>query len=31
MSTKFDDLANEIKQSIEALKQKDHELAQQLG
>ncbi|WP_439442695.1 hypothetical protein ACSMFR_08370 [Listeria aquatica] len=31
MSTKFDDLANEIKQSIKALKQKDHELAQQLG
>ncbi|WP_208970455.1 lipase [Listeria valentina] len=31
MGTKFDHLAKEIKQSIEALKQKDHELAQQLG
>ncbi|MHC5252304.1 hypothetical protein ACYRFS_11735 [Listeria kieliensis] len=31
MGSKFDHLAKEIKQSIEALKQKDHELAQQLG
>lgn len=31
MGAKFDHLANEIKQSIETLKQKDHELAQQLG
>ncbi|MBC1685134.1 lipase [Listeria welshimeri] len=31
MGTQFDHLSNEIKQSIEALKQKDQELAQQLG
>ncbi|EUJ48659.1 hypothetical protein [Listeria fleischmannii] len=31
MGTKFDSIVEEIKQSIEALKQKDRELAQQLG